>query len=50
MLAAEIRPHLESWKLYWQMPSSQSEDHVMRGDLSIPDPELIKVKHDEDGV
>ncbi|KAJ0108184.1 hypothetical protein J7T55_000149 [Diaporthe amygdali] len=43
-LAAEINPHLTSWKLCWQKPSSQREDHVMRGDLSIPEPELIKVK------
>lgn len=49
VLAAEIIPHLKSWKLCWQQPSSQREDHVMRGDLSIPVPELIKVKH-EDGV
>lgn len=50
ILAAEVRPHLESWKLCWQKPSSQREDHVMRGDLSIPDPDLIKVKDDGDGV
>lgn len=50
ILAAEIRPHLDSWKVCWQKPSSQREDHVMRGNLSIPDPEIVKVKHDEDGV
>lgn len=48
-LAAEIKPHLASWKICWQKPSSQREDHVMRGDLSIPDPDLIKVKTDENG-
>lgn len=49
-LAAEISPHLTSWKLCWQKPSSQRDDHVMRGDLSIPDPELLKIKDGEDGV
>lgn len=48
-LAAEMSPHLRSWKLCWEKPSSQREDHVMRGELSIPDPELLKVKGDEDG-
>lgn len=50
ILAKEVDPHLNSWKVCWQKPSSQMKDHVMRGDLSIPEPELIKVKHDEDGV
>lgn len=49
VLAVEISPHLTSWKLCWQMPSSQREDHVMRGDLSIPESELIKVEDSEDG-
>ncbi|KAL2287019.1 hypothetical protein FJTKL_06044 [Diaporthe vaccinii] len=49
-LVADISPHVTSWKLCWQKPSGQREDHAMRGDLSIPDPELIKIKDDEDGV
>lgn len=49
ILAAEITPYLKSWKLCWQKPSSQREDHVMRGDLSIPESELIKVEDGEDG-
>ncbi|KAK7716332.1 hypothetical protein SLS64_003486 [Diaporthe eres] len=49
-LVADFSPHVTSWKLCWQKPSGQREDHVMRGDLSIPDPELLKIKDDEDGV
>lgn len=48
LLAAEISPHLKSWKVCWQKPSSQRDDHVMRGDLSIPESELIKVEDGED--
>ena len=29
---------LASWKVCWQKPSSQRDDHVMRGDMSIPEP------------
>lgn len=50
LLVAEISPHLASWKICWQKPSSQREDHVMRGDLSIPEPELLKFKDDKGGV
>lgn len=50
VLVEEISPHLASWKLCWQKPPSQREDHVMRGDLSIPEPELLKFKDDEGGV
>lgn len=49
-LAVEFSPHLTSWNLCWEKPSSQSEDHVMRGDFSIPEPELIKIKHGVDGA
>lgn len=48
-LMKELRPHLRSWELCWQKPSSQREDHVVRGELSIPEPDLIKVKTDEHG-
>lgn len=41
---AEIKPHLISWELCWQKPSAQREDHVMRGDRSIPPPQIIKVE------
>lgn len=27
-----------SWKVCWQNPSSQRDDHVMRGDMDIPEP------------
>lgn len=33
---------LASWRACWETPPKQREDHVMRGDMSIPDPEPIK--------
>lgn len=45
-----IKPHLRSWELCWQKPSSQREEHVMSGDSCIPEPELLKHKDGEDGV
>lgn len=29
---------LKSWKVCWQNPSRHREDHVMRGDMDIPEP------------
>lgn len=46
-LAKEISPHFSSWEACWQRPSSQRDDHVMRGDLSIPCPDLLKSKEEE---
>ncbi|KAG6361351.1 hypothetical protein INS49_009576 [Diaporthe citri] len=43
---AGIKPHLISWELCWQKPSAQREDHVMRGDWSIPPPQMVKVEDD----
>lgn len=46
----ETEHSLTSWRACWETPPSPREDHVMRGDMSIPDPVLIKVEDDEDGV
>lgn len=29
---------LASWKVCWQTPSRRRDDHVMRGDMDIPEP------------
>lgn len=38
---------LEAWRACWETPPNPREDHVMRGDMSIPEPDPIRV---EDGA
>lgn len=40
----EIMPALNKWRDTWRMPPSSKQDHVMRGDFEIPDPEVIAVE------
>lgn len=46
LLEADIKPHLTSWELCWQKPSAQRDDHVMRGDWSIPRPRIYEAMND----
>jgi hypothetical protein len=50
ILMEEIDPHFASWRHCWESPSRNRESHTMKGDFSIPDPELLSVDGDEDGL
>lgn len=49
-LQKENKHSLTSWRECWETPPSPREDHVMRGDMNIPEPEPINVEDGEDGV
>lgn len=49
-LQEQTKHDLASWRECWETPPSPREDHVMRGDMRIPEPVLIKVEDDEDCV